>query len=492
MGIDPHHDGVMLIPAIRIAGGGVLFRDVFYQYGLLVPLLQGLAVSLFGAELLVIRLLTVGFYAGSAVLLDLLWRRFLPEKLSYMVPVLFCCISSCTMVTFHSWNSVYALFFMLLCAYFMLRYLESETPRLVWLIPAGVSAGLTWASRTPCGMVTVFAAILILLGLNWFTGKSRKLIAAEAGLFAAGCAIVALLALLYIIGFGAWDDFLKQNFSYVSNFVYNRGGGGSWQHFCDSMLPFYQEDFWYFHTFFALMPLGAMVLLYLALRRGILDGASEMKKVLPFAALLIIGLGSWHQYYPVPCVRHLFWGGAPLLGAYLLMLYRLFRQPKPAGKLCGVLLLLALAGVLYPRFYGMSRRLELNERVVSQVPGIRGIRLNDHESGIVELVTLMERLPEPLRQKGLLNWTESSLFSLMTPAAAFRDRQFYRGDFYPYESCDEKIAGYIRQHRCPVLVDHEVTLPGYIVAAEAEYLGEKFCLLIPGEYFPQLQTKGVE
>ena len=50
MGIDPHHDGVMLIPAVRVAAGQVVFRDVFCQYGLLVPLLQGAAVALFGPE----------------------------------------------------------------------------------------------------------------------------------------------------------------------------------------------------------------------------------------------------------------------------------------------------------------------------------------------------------------------------------------------------------------------------------------------------------
>jgi len=29
LGIDPHHDGVMLIPAMRVADGAVVFRDVF-------------------------------------------------------------------------------------------------------------------------------------------------------------------------------------------------------------------------------------------------------------------------------------------------------------------------------------------------------------------------------------------------------------------------------------------------------------------------------
>lgn len=482
IGIDPHHDGVMMIPALEVAKGNVVFRDVFCQYGLLVPLLQGLAVALFGAELIVIRLLTVFFYAGSAVLLDLLWRRFLPAKLSYFTPVLFCLISSCTMVTFHSWNSAYALFFMLLSAYFLLRYFESGKSWWCWLLFSGISAGLTWGSRTPCGVVTFFAAVLILLGLNWFTGKSRRRVIFEAGIFAGGGLLIALSALMYILFTGSWSDFINQNFAYAVNFAHQRGGGGSWQYFCDCLFPFYQEEFWYCNAFFALMPLGAMVMLYFAVRRGFLEGRDEMKKQLPFAALLIIGLGSWHQYYPVPCVRHLFWGGAPLLGAYLLMLYRLFVRRNFAGKLGALILVVVLLLAFYPRFWGIFNRLEFNERQASTVPGIRGIRLNNYERGIVDMVDIANKLPAPLLRNGVVNWSESSLFTLMLPRSGFKDRQFYRGDFYPYPDYDQKVAEYILLHRCPVLVDHDVMLPGYLVVAEKEYMGNNFRLLIPEEF----------
>jgi hypothetical protein len=281
---------------------------------------------------------------------------------------------------------------------------------------------------------------------------------------------------------GAWSDFIKQSFGYVTDFVYQRGGEGNWRYFSESMFPFYQDEYYFFNTFFALMPLGAMVMLYFSCRRGILDGPQAMKEELPFIALLVLGLGSWHQYYPVPCVRHLFWGGAPLFGAYLLMLYRLFERRNFVGKLGALILVVVLLLAFYPRFWGIFNRLEFNERQASTVSGIRGIRLNNYERGIVDMVDITNKLPAPLLRNGVVNWSESSLFTLMLPCSGFKDRQFYRGDFYPYPDYDQKVAEYILLHRCPVLVDHDVMLPGYLTVAEKEYMGDNFRLLIPEEF----------
>lgn len=480
LGIDPHHDGVMLIPAMRVADGAVVFRDVFCQYGLLVPLIQGLAVKLFGGELLVIRMLTVLFYAGSAVLLDLLWRRYLPAKLSCFTAVIFCLLASCTMVTFHSWNSVYALFFMLLSGFFLLRYLESDGSKRRELCFAGVAAGLTWGCRTPCGLVTVFAAVLVLLGANWFTGKDRRQIMKEAGSYAAGALAVAVPALFYIIFTGAWEDFIKQNFSFVSSFVARRGGGGNWTYFSESMFPFYQEEYYFFNSFFALMPLGAMVMLYFSCRKGVLDGKEVMKKELPFIALLVLGLGSWHQYYPVPCVRHLFWGGAPLFGAYLLMLCRLWQGKTMLKKLLMVFLGIVLIGAVAVRVAGGMMRLSSIDSWGSRnVAGIRGIKLNQMECGIVDMLLLTNRLPENIRQRGVMNWSEDSLYSAMIPGSGFQDLQFYRFDAEQYPGYDMKVFQHIMSEHPVVLTDHEVVPPGYAVAMEALYFDRVLRILVP-------------
>ena len=48
--IDLHHDAVMLKPALDVAGGKLLFRDTFCQYGALAVFLQAAAVRLFGGR----------------------------------------------------------------------------------------------------------------------------------------------------------------------------------------------------------------------------------------------------------------------------------------------------------------------------------------------------------------------------------------------------------------------------------------------------------
>jgi len=481
LGFDLHHDGVMLFPAVRVAEGGVVFRDAFCQYGLLVPLLQGVAVALFGAEMIVIRLLTVLFYGGSAVLLDLLWKRFLPPKISVFVPVMFLVYAPCIMVTFHSWSSVYALFFMLLYALFMVRYWERDPSSRRELFFAGVSAGLVWSCRAPCGAVTVFAAILILLGLNWFCGKDKKMILLESSYFFAGAAAVALLALGYIFISGAWSDFVLQNFNYVADFAYGRGSRGSWQYFCDSMFPFYQEDLAYFNSMFAVMPLAAMILLYMKVRSGILDGKEEMRRFMSLAALLILGLGSWHQYYPVPCVRHLFWGGAPLFGAYLLALSELWKKRTFFRvSTCVILIFIALI-TLVPRGIGISMRLDLHKRPTADVPSIRYLRLTRHEE---QLVQMLKNWEEQGRRAGLakfVNWTEDSLITLMLKPSGFRDRQFYRISNSPYRDYDNKIVKHITENPSMVLLDHDTFVPGFVKYADFEYVGKPYYLFVPSK-----------
>jgi hypothetical protein len=48
LGIDPHHDGIMLKPALDVLAGETLFRDTFSQYGLGTTYMQAAALWLFG------------------------------------------------------------------------------------------------------------------------------------------------------------------------------------------------------------------------------------------------------------------------------------------------------------------------------------------------------------------------------------------------------------------------------------------------------------
>src|SRR4051812_34011468 len=71
IGVDPHHDGIMLKSAMDVLSGQVLFRDTFDQYGALTTYLQAFSLFSFGASLKVLKISTVFFYALSGSVLSL-------------------------------------------------------------------------------------------------------------------------------------------------------------------------------------------------------------------------------------------------------------------------------------------------------------------------------------------------------------------------------------------------------------------------------------
>ena len=145
LGVDFHHDGVMLIPALRIAAGGAVFRDAFCQYGWLTPVLQSFAALISGGELLALKLLSVLFYGGTAVLLDLVWKERLSKNSRLSLLFCFWLLMPDMMVTFHPWSSIFALFFTLSGVLFFLKYLQHAKKTMLFC--AGCAAGCAFLRR---------------------------------------------------------------------------------------------------------------------------------------------------------------------------------------------------------------------------------------------------------------------------------------------------------------------------------------------------------
>src|SRR3989338_604602 len=144
--VDPHHDGIMLKPAFDVAAGQTLFRDTFTQYGALTTWVQALAVKVFGNYLLVLRLLTAFTYGLMAVLMWLLFSRFLPNYLNT-----FTCLSWLFLGYFFvnypsmmvaPWSTAFAVCSALLSLHLLVLFLESGELRI--LFAAGFAAALTF------------------------------------------------------------------------------------------------------------------------------------------------------------------------------------------------------------------------------------------------------------------------------------------------------------------------------------------------------------
>ena len=483
LGVDFHHDGVMFIPALRVASGEMVFRDVFCQYGFLSPVLQGFSLWLGGNELLVMKYFSVLFYAGSAVLLDIIWQRFISLRWRNFLMLMYFALMPDSLVTFHPWSSIFALFFSLAAIEFMLSYLSGR--KKIRLFCAGMFAGITFLARHPVGVVTLLSILISLFfdimlskteTRNWKDFAWKNLIA-----FAGFLLITGAVAILLILT-GAWDDFVLQCVTYVFNFVHGRGGNGSWNYFAASLMPFITDNL-FADSIFAILPLFPLYWMFKATRSAIVDRSAKNYWCM-LVTLTVFAFGSWHQYYPVPCVRHLFWGGVPFFGFFIMSINSLWHHQGERAKLAKILALLCLLNFAFCASFrvvsGYRRLAGASKRQVSSLPGLRGMKYSKGEAAVISYFrNCLDQLPEDIRKRGVLNYTPNALWSVILPDAGFRHPQFLHMGNALYRDYDEKIIQFIRSNRPAVLSIHPIYLENYWPAGRCEYMGEAYTLWAP-------------
>ena len=485
MGLDFHHDGVVFIPALRVAAGEVVFRDVFCQYGLLSPLLQGFAAWIGGGELLFVKYFSVLFYAGIAVVLDLVWEPLLSARWRNVIFLMFLGLMPDTIVTFHAWSSIFALFFSLLSLWMMLKHLAGKGWWTLFL--CGIFAGLTFLSRHPVGVVTVVAmagALFVEVMLK-YPAKERFMKFLKTSSLSVGTALLVIAAAaIYLICNNAWDDFVLQCYTNVSKFVHERSDGSSWGYLSESLFPFI-TDAVFFDSIFAVLPLTAMAWLLIAVRRAVRN-KGESEKDYMLCAVSIFALGAWHQYYPVPCVRHLFWGGVPFFGLWVLSVKELWAVDSTRRIWCriaAVLLIVHAVYCSYFRLFSAWQRLEtsVNRRQLD-IPGIRGMKLTRAEYAMLTgVLSTIEQLPEDIRRRGVLNYTAEGLWSVILPPTRFSHVQFLWLKDALYPDFEEKHIQYIRMFKPVVLHSKPIYLGRYIPLVSWQYMGVDYTISIPLE-----------
>ena len=401
--VDLHHDGVMLKPAMDVAAGGVVFRDTFSQYGILSPLLQGAVVQLFGAELLYLRLLTVGCYGVCAILLDRLFRRFLSTPCRWGMFGFFLGLAPFYLWEMHIWSSVYALCCMLAGGVCMLRYLESGKTGALFL--CGVAAAAAFGFRQPCGLVMIPAGLLPLGIEAWSRQLPPREWEKRIGLFLGGFGTLLAGYAVYLTVHGAWPDYFRQTWLFVSKFALTAEDKPRLLTLPGCLFPLRSA-----FVLFPLITLGLFVREMSALcrRRG------ESRRHLMLLAVLLVGLGSWHQYYPVPCYRHLYWAGIPMFGAFWLLVEQIGHSALRKGmRIALICLLLAwpLAEIGFRLIHGAERIASLRERESVSLPGVRWLQLDPVEAEYFRnLQQTINRIPPEFEDRLFLNLTPHALF----------------------------------------------------------------------------------
>lgn len=378
IGIDPHHDGIMLKPALDVLHGQVLFRDTFCQYGALAPYLDALALGLFGPTLLVLRLTTVCFYGLSIGVLIVCWRMFLPRSLSLLAfATWLLCVPFLTLFLLLPWSSVPALLFESIACLCLIRALETFRPAPAFL--AGTSAGLEFLCRQPAGVFTfaALAACFVATGVRRVHRRAsiRGLLASTGGFTLVLAAFAGVL-----LWTGAFDDWLKQTIVWPRRWLEL-----DWVRASRATLPLLMYASlgvrlfalgtalvlglrfvgrrlraplrWllaaayaalvvvvalYVRRSFASMP-GTLLLAVLAaflvvLAHAALDEAPPAPGARAALAALFVCLGSWMQLYPIDEGQHLFWALTPMLGFALWAAWEASGRKTAAVALLTVLL----------------------------------------------------------------------------------------------------------------------------------------------------------
>jgi hypothetical protein len=313
IGIDPHHDGIMLKPAMDIASGKILFKESFTQYGALTVFMQAAALAVFGKSLIVLRLLTSLFYGLVAVLLYLLFISFLKKWQAVLAVLLWLFMAPFYLEdggasVLLPWSSAYSLLCQLLCILFCVGYFKKH--RRYMLMLCGASAALTFLFRQPVG-ITILAAMLLCVGAVTASKDGAKAaIGAMLGLVS-GFTVVFVCFIVYLLLAGSLADWYTQSIAFMGTWNAMETRNNPLHYLACSLVvtgfPFTKAWLW------KILPLVCAALSAIVAYRLFVKKQVTGKSV----TLIIILAGcisSWAQYYPVPSNDHLFWAASPMFG----------------------------------------------------------------------------------------------------------------------------------------------------------------------------------
>jgi len=317
LGVDPHHHGIMFKPAFDVAHGHMLFRDTFTQYGALTTLLQAWALQLFGDYLLVIQIQTAFFYGLISLCLYYIWLKILPRWLTIISVVIWLLLAPYyrTLMPFVPWSSVPALLFQMLSLLLVLDALSKKSHIIMML--AGGLAVLTFWCRQPVGVFHCASLFFFLTTIPLITGQSWKEAMIDCAFFVTGVIVASLPFFAWLTLNGALTDMYLQSIKAAIFFGTTTYQTESYSLFVNILMALlaYEEKISHFYTPWSILPLICLCLLFILVVKRWRDRDS-IKSHLPLYGLLLVSVASWMQYYPVPCLRHLYWAATPMIGVF--------------------------------------------------------------------------------------------------------------------------------------------------------------------------------
>lgn len=472
IGIDLHHDGIILKPAIDVLNGQVLFRDSFTQYGAFLTYLQAATMAIFGAELLVIRLQTAFMYAVTTFFIYKCWRYFLPTGVTVVSTLLFIGMAHFFVRPSFPWSSVYAMALVSIVIFLLFRFIEHKNRNNILL--AGIVSALAFYTRQPVGIVLFIAILFLLVNYGLFTFGESKNIKGMISNFLIGFFSVYLIFSLYFIFTGAFYDWFAQSLRFAFYF----GFGGTWGTIENLFLDLFFSNHWTFphsaiSAIWVIMPVMCIFLFFnfyagrfLIRKRLLKVKGYASKKEMMLLFFVVIAIASWHQYYPVPCISHVYWASGIMIGIFMYCVWDALGERETRRK--AVILIM----VIFMFFYS-----DLRWKIQNGAAHLRnrqhlvtidfGFHLNGMiiDRGTYDLLfhyfNFIDQLQEMLPEKQFLNYTRDAVFGITFDENIINMTVNWGNVVYPdYQA---NVHNLIHQYQPIIVATHHIGTPGYVL-----------------------------
>ncbi len=317
--IDGAHDGIVLMPALEVLKGKILFKETFTQYGALFTWVHAVGLRLFGEHVLSLRLMTLLAYALTVVVLWETNRRFLSFRWNMLAFFLWISLAPVYWWFFHSWSSVFAALFQCISALLLIRYIELHASR--YLVLTGVFASIVFWFRQSVG-ITHMMAMIGVIGILFF----RSRLASRYTIFLLGAMAGSFPILLILVLQESLNDWWLQSMVMQVPFSQETRGISFVQLFKSLLATRYWRsihEYW----IWIVLPLSSVLIFCVSFYYEITRNTSKVSRVL--LVLSGVSIASWHQYYPVTERLHFFWATTPMMGMFVYLLYRVRKSFFP-------------------------------------------------------------------------------------------------------------------------------------------------------------------
>lgn len=471
--VDPHHDGIMLKPALDVANGKTLFKDTFTQYGALTTLLQAMAIKIFGEYLITIKLLTAFFYAMISILLWVIWSRFIPKWLCTLSCIIWLFLAPYYELIFYPWSSVYALFFLLLSAYFFVVFLEKRSE--IFLFLSGFSAALAFWSRQPVGIFLYAALVFIICSLFLLLKTNYKKMIRNVGILTLGYISVFAGFFIWLIVNDALRDWYLQSIKLAHEFPKLIGRQFSLKLLFTSLFPQNLSFIW------SLFPIVCLLVLPKLLINVWSKQKFTAEETIVFA-LLFVSFASWLQYYPVTCIRHTYWAAAPMIGILSYFIWSTLSYKNTLYRSLAILVVLFLLfhADIGARFKYANAKLKQDYVQINTPSIFTGMQMTKYD------VSFFGRISNTINRY-LENHPKTNLITIGTDAL-YLTLSKNNENFHPvyvswdiinatiYPDYPEKLNNYIKNNK-PLIFGKDRIYDGYVPIGIFE---GGFLLMAPG------------